>query len=162
MGELIHKEAVSEKLLENNIVIATAVVDMYAKYGFLSKAQEVLEKLPRRTLVSWNALIGGYVQHEQSKEAIDCYERLQSEGLCPDIITYVCILKACGIIRAIDRGKEVHDEIICRGLLMESLELGNALVDMYVTFGMLPKAQQVFNELPNRVDVYSFCKALEP
>eukprot|EP00250_Pteridium_aquilinum_P022500 c25392_g4_i4 orf=1-273(+) len=90
---------------------------MYAKCGSLSKAQDVLEKLPSRDVVSWSALIAGYAQRGQGEHALNCYERMQREGILPDAVTYACILKACGSIGAAEKGEEIHTEVHRQGLL---------------------------------------------
>ena len=81
-------------MLEKNVILGTVLVDMYAKCGMLKKAQQVLEDLPFRNIVSWSVLIAGCVQHGQSHEALNYFERMQSEGLLPDVVTFVCLLKA--------------------------------------------------------------------
>ena len=126
-------------------------VDMYAKCGVLSKAQQVLKELHLRNVVSWNALITGYADHGQGHEALNAFDQMQSEGFCPDDVTYMCILKGCGSIGAIDKGKQIHNEIVGRGLLETDIEkdivLGTALVDMYAKCGILERAQKVFDKL---------------
>ena len=150
-GEQIHNDIVRRGLLGRNIVLGNALVDMYAKCGLLSKAQEILEELPIRDVVSWNVLITGYANQGQCGEILHCFEQIQNEGLYPDAITFICILKACGTIGAIEKGKQIHDEISSRGLLKNDLVLGNALVDMYAKCGLLSKAQEILeNELPQQ------------
>ncbi|KAI5059667.1 hypothetical protein GOP47_0025986, partial [Adiantum capillus-veneris] len=148
MGKQIHDEIVSQGLLEKNVVLGSALVDMYAKCGVFTKAQQVLDKLAVQNVVSWTALITGFVQHGQGKEALGCFRQMQHEGLSPNAITYACLLKACGIMQDIDMGKQIHDEIVSQGLLKRDNVLCRALVDMYSKCGVLLEAQKVFNELP--------------
>ena len=154
-GTLIHEEIVSKDLLKKDISLASALVSMYAKCGALVKAHSGFEEIRVRNVVSWNALITGYVQHGQEHEALNSFERLRTEGFLPNAVTFTCILKACGSVGAIDKGKQIHDEIVNLGLLKEDLVLGNALVDMYVKYGMMEKAQEVLQKLLIR-DVVSW------
>ena len=62
----------------------------------------------------------------------------------------MCILKVCGSIRAIDKGKEIHDTLISLGLLEKNILLGTTLVNMYVKCNAREKAYQVIEELPIR------------
>ena len=45
-GKQIHDKIARQGLLQNNIVLGSALVDMYAKCGAVLKAQQVLEGLP--------------------------------------------------------------------------------------------------------------------
>ncbi|KAI5084852.1 hypothetical protein GOP47_0001021 [Adiantum capillus-veneris] len=152
-GKQIHDKIESQGLLQNNGVLATALVDMYAKCGALSAAQTVHNKLCFREVGFWNALAAGFAQEGQGEEVLDCFERMQHEGIPPDAVTYACILKACGILGMIEKGLEIHDKITRQGLLQNNLVLGAALVDMYVKCGALSKAQLVLEELPSRTVV---------
>mgnify|MGYP002775912112 FL=1 len=81
-------------------MIGNALIDMYVECCVLMKAQEVLEGLLGRDVVSWSALISGYIQQGQDLEAPKCYEHMQIEGLSPYVTSFICVLKACGNIRA--------------------------------------------------------------
>ena len=147
-GKEIHAEVVREGLLEKDILVGTTLVDMYAKCGTLAKAQEVFDHLRRRNVVSWSALIAGYVQHGHNEEALNCVRWMQREALSPNAVTFVSILKACGSIGAAGKGKEVHAEILREGLLDKNILVGNALVDMYAKCNMPLRAHDVFDSLP--------------
>ncbi|KAI5080114.1 hypothetical protein GOP47_0005593 [Adiantum capillus-veneris] len=149
-GKKIHEEISKQGLLEHDIILSTALVDMYAKCGCLPQAQGVLEKLPSRSVVSWNALVAGYAQQGHGRQALDCYEQMRCEGIQPDSVTYTCILKACAGIRAIDKGKQIHNEILRQGLLEHDIMLSTALVDMYAKCSALPQAQSVLEKLLSR------------
>ncbi|KAI5065566.1 hypothetical protein GOP47_0020261, partial [Adiantum capillus-veneris] len=154
-GELIHHEIAKQGLLLNDVMLGTALVDMYAKCGALSKAQDVLEKLTFRDVVCWNALIAGYAEEGQAEKALNCFECMQCEGIAPNAVTYLCILKACASVGASEKGKQVHDEITRQGLLQDNPALGSALVNMYAKCGALEKAQDVLDTLLYR-DVVSW------
>jgi pentatricopeptide repeat protein len=139
-------------LLKEDMVLGAALMDMYAKHGMLARAREVLEELMVRDVVVWNVLIAGYARQGQCHEASNCLSWL---SCAPDEATFICILSACGKIGAVDKGKQIHAEIVRRGLLETSLVLGNGLVDMYAKCGMLSKARQILDELPTR-DVVSW------
>ena len=136
-------------------MVGNALVDMYAKSGVLSLAHQVLENLPIRNVITWNALISGHVQHDQGHDAIQCFLWMQREGFSPDKVTFSCILKACGSIRDIHKGKQIHNLIVTGKFLEKNTVLGSALVDMYTKCGLLTSARQVLGELPIR-DVVSW------
>ena len=147
-GHRMHEDILKRRLLKKSIYIGTALVDLYAKCGALSKAQLVFDELPTQNVVSWTALIGGYAQYGHGEKALSCFEKMQQKGLSPDALTYVCILKACSSIKDAQKGSEIHAEIVKHGMLGNDSVLGTALVDMYVKCGAFAKAQQVFDVLP--------------
>ena len=73
MGGHIHAEIERLGLMETNLAIGNTLVDMYAKCGFLAKAQDVHDKIQTRDIISRNTLIFG--------------------GICP-----TCLLDVMGII----------------------------------------------------------------
>ncbi|KAH7365854.1 hypothetical protein KP509_18G049300 [Ceratopteris richardii] len=148
MGQEIHADLIKEGELENNMVIGTALVDMYAKCGALIEARKLFHELPTRDVVSWGALLDGYTQHTDGEEALECFEEMQEGGFAPDGATYICILKTCGNIGAAEKGQKIHAEIAGEGLFADDIVVINSLVDMYAKCGMLAEAQDVFDELP--------------
>jgi pentatricopeptide repeat protein len=150
-GKRAHIEIESRGLLfEGNIELCNALIDMYAKSGEMRRAQKVFDEACGRDVVSWNALISGFSQHGKGEEALQYFQKMKDAHISPDVITFVCVLKACGSIGALERGKQVHDEIISKGLLGEEAILSTALVDMYIKCGALGKAREVFDETPIR------------
>ena len=127
---------------------------MYAKCGVPAKAQEVLEELPTRNVISWNALLAGYVDNELNENIVCLFHQMQLEGVAPDVVTYVNLLKAFQFMKDINMGREVHNKIVICGL-EHDMFVGSSIVSMYTKCGMLSKAQQVLEELPIR-DVVSW------
>ena len=160
MGEMekaqhIHGEIARIGLLETDVFVGTALVDMYIKAGFLAKAQEVFDKLPAPNVVSWNALITGYGEHGSARQALACFKQMKLQKISPDLMTYASILKSCGSSGAIGNGQEIHAEIIKRGLERCSISVGNSLITMYANCGLIVEATEVFNDLELR-DVISW------
>ncbi|KAI5062550.1 hypothetical protein GOP47_0023089 [Adiantum capillus-veneris] len=146
-GQQLHAEIKQRGSLRTDIAVGNALVDMYAKCGLVGKSQEVFKELPVRSLVSWNVLISGYAQNMLNAEVLSCFEYMQSEGYCPDRITFLSLLKACGGMRAADGGQATHSAIVRVGLLEKDLAIGTALLDMYAKCAMLAEAQEVFDTL---------------
>ena len=150
MGEKLHEEVANRGLFEKNSVLGTALVDMYGKCGFLAKAQTVQDGMCGRDVISWSALVAGYVQQGQGYEALSCFKQMQSECIFPNAVTFVCLLKACGSIGILNIGEQIHSEILSRGIFDKEIAVGNALVDMYGKCGVPRKAHEVLEELPVR------------
>ena len=83
LGRQIHNKMQSKGLLEKDIVLSSALIDMYAQCGVIEKAQAVHGELPLRDVMSWTELIVGYVQHGKGHAVLNCLENMQIEGLLP-------------------------------------------------------------------------------
>lgn len=48
---------------ESDVSVATALIDMYAKCGSIQIARKLFDRMPKRDVVSWSAMISGYGMH---------------------------------------------------------------------------------------------------
>ncbi|KAJ7548401.1 hypothetical protein O6H91_07G010300 [Diphasiastrum complanatum] len=152
-GRCIHTQII-ENGLESDFYIGNTLVDMYAKCGDLDKAREVLHKLPKRSVVSWTALIAGYSRQGCGVEALELFKEMQQEGVRPDKVTFASIFKACGSMAFLDEGRLVHAQLMESRVEWDSF-IGSTLIDMYVKCKSLDEAQKVFRELPHK-DIVSW------
>mgnify|MGYP000544774971 CR=1 FL=1 len=154
-GTKLHGDILKRRgLLEKSPYLACTLISMYAKCGMIAKAQAVLDHLPYRNVVCWNALLAGYGQHGQGEEALKCFERMKKEGFSPNAITYLCILKACCSGGAIRNGQVIHANIVEIGLDGNHV-VGSSIVGMYASSGFFIDANNVFDKILNR-DVVSW------
>ena len=139
-------------------MLGNALVDMYARCVALGKAHKALNEFSVRDVASWTVLIAGYVEEGSNHKALNCFERIQTEGICPNVITYGFALKACSNIGVLDdKGKQIHDDVVNNRLceIKKDVVLGTALLGMYAKCGMLAKPQEVHNGILCR-DVVSW------
>ncbi|KAH7297370.1 hypothetical protein KP509_26G066800 [Ceratopteris richardii] len=128
---------------------------MYTKLGEMKKARVVFNELRVQNVVSWTTMMGGYCNHGQGEEALDCFFSMGKKEIYPNAVTFSCALKACGIVRAIRKGSEIHAELARQGFPKDNALVGNALLDMYAKCSVLGMAKQAFVELPVR-DIVSW------
>ena len=43
-------------------------------------------------------------------------KNIQNDGIAPHIVTFSCNLKVSSNIGALDKSKQIHEEVVCRGL----------------------------------------------
>jgi pentatricopeptide repeat protein len=139
---------------ENDHQIGNTLVAMLTKCGALMEAKAVFDRLLLRDVVSWTALITGYVENGKCKEALECYDQMQRENVNPNVVTFISAIKACGSLGAIHKGELLHEEVGRVGLDKDVL-VGSCLVDMYAKYGLLVKAEEVFDRLPAK-DLFSW------
>uniref|UniRef100_A0ACD5WZQ4 Uncharacterized protein n=1 Tax=Avena sativa TaxID=4498 RepID=A0ACD5WZQ4_AVESA len=87
-GRLIHALVLTRPALASDEVVATALLDMYAKCGIISSARKVFEEMHVRDLVVWNALLAGYARHGLPEHALVLAVKMRGLGLNPDRVTW--------------------------------------------------------------------------
>ena len=103
-----------------------------AKCGAVDEASNAFRMMPCRSVFSWSAMISAYVEYGNPEDAFEAYCSMQKDGIEPDSYTFVGLLKACGSIRDLEFGKQVHVHACKKGFRC-ILHVGNALVNMYGT-----------------------------
>lgn len=82
--------------LDASVVVGSSLIDMYSKCGQVKNAESMFQSLPKKNLVTWNAMISGYAQNGDSMKVILLFEQLKTErNLKPDGVTFLNVLVAC-------------------------------------------------------------------
>eukprot|EP01018_Ginkgo_biloba_P024981 Gb_25581 [translate_table: standard] len=139
---------------DSDVFVGNSLIDMYAKCGSIDDAVQVFDRMSHSDVVSWNAMTIGFVQNGYCVEALELFSQMQQLGVKPNSFTFVSILPACGRLKALQQGKEIHDYIIKSGF-ESHVFVGGTLVDMYSKCGIIEDAQQVFYKMFQR-DVVSW------
>ena len=148
-SEVIHEEIVSQGWLVKDIMLGNALVDLYAKCGMLTKAEETLEELPIRNVVSWSTVITGYAEQGQGHEALNSFERMKSEGICPDRVTFLCVLNACNQSLLLDEFQMCFGHIIRNCSIKLNIETYIYKIICFGCAGHFPVAMSVIKTLPS-------------
>ena len=125
----------------------------YAKCGSLAKAKHVLLDLRSRNIVSWNALMSGYVQQGQGEEALSCFEKMQDDGLFPDDGTFQCVLCACGHSGLLDEAQLLFNDMTKKYGITPTLEHHTCLVEAFGFAGDFDKAVSMIKVMPSCDDI---------
>lgn len=94
-GKLIHSSANKTTAL-SNVYVGSALINMYAKCGYVTEAFQVFDSMPERNLVTWKAMIVGYARNGLCQEALRLMYRMQAEGFKVDDYILGTVLTACG------------------------------------------------------------------
>ncbi|KAG1364549.1 Pentatricopeptide repeat-containing protein, chloroplastic [Cocos nucifera] len=127
-GALLHAHLIFWGL-DLNLVLKTALVDMYCKCRDMSAALRVFHQTPESDVMLWTALITGYSQVEDYREAISAFREMEAAGVTPNSFTYAGILSACASTPAPELGRQVHGRVVKVGLEHDA-SVGNALVHL--------------------------------
>lgn len=147
-GKSLHALIIEAGLLLDTYVGGT-LIDMYLKCGSFDDACRVFCGMAQPDVVSWSTVIGGCAQYGHGQKALNLFRQMQQEGVRPNQVTFVSILKACSSMAALNQGWLVHAQAIESGFESDSF-VGNALIDMYGRCGSLEDANCLFHKIPNR------------
>ncbi|GMN59256.1 hypothetical protein TIFTF001_028335 [Ficus carica] len=148
MGMEVVKVA-ADKEMEREKILGTAIICFLVKFGKIDNARGLFDRMTERDVVSWNSIIGGYVQASQFSEAFDVYFRMRNSGITPSPITIVSLIQSCITSGDLELGKCVHGCAIGMGMGNDILVL-TSLVNMYSNMGEIVSAFWVFNTMPMR------------
>ncbi|XP_020681763.1 pentatricopeptide repeat-containing protein At1g05750, chloroplastic-like [Dendrobium catenatum] len=92
-GQWIHRQA-THAGWDLDVVLITALVDMYCKYGCINAGFDVFLRMPQRSLSTWNSLIQGFSFSKGGAMALKWFLRMEEEGVRSDAVTLVGVLTA--------------------------------------------------------------------
>lgn len=144
-GEEIHA-AVIGMGYEQDVVIGTAVLNMYGKCGCLEDALIVFDRMHHLDTVSFTAIIDVCAQNGHCKEALDLLNEMQLRGFKPDTVTFICALDACN---KMDEGKAMQVATVVSGCELDVM-VGTSLINMFGRCNEPHEARAVFNRMPIR------------
>ncbi|XP_057873705.2 pentatricopeptide repeat-containing protein At4g30700-like [Cryptomeria japonica] len=153
LGMGIH-EIIIESGFLSDVVVASALVDMYVKCGSIFKACQLFNRMHQRDVVSWTTMIAGYAQNGFIEKALETYKQMQLANIKPSSTTFASILPVIAKMGALDQGIDIHQNIMEMGFLSNVI-VANSLIDMYSKCGRMYKARELFDNMPQR-DVVSW------
>ncbi|CAL0300628.1 unnamed protein product [Lupinus luteus] len=129
-----------------------SLINFYAKCGCHNYARQVLDEMPEQDVVSWTALIQGFVGQGNGTDGIALFCEMRKKGIRPNEFTVTTCLKACSMCLDMNFGKQVHAEAIKLSLLSDMF-IGSALVNLYAKCGEMDLADKVFFCMPEQNEV---------
>lgn len=154
-GKAIHGYSL-RNLPQKNIIIDNAMLDFYVRCGCLEVARYMFDNMTKRDVVSWTTIMGGYAQGGGCEEAVRLFQEMVGGGEAqPNEATIINVLAACSSAGSLVLGQWVHSYVNSRHDLKATINVGNALINMYVKCGRVGMANQVFNTLENK-DIISW------
>ncbi|KAL3641054.1 hypothetical protein CASFOL_016022 [Castilleja foliolosa] len=151
IGQYIHNY-INEQRLTLDVVLVTALVDMYARNGFLEKAISVFEKMERKDIKCWTVMILSYGVHGQAKRAITLFDRMEKEGFKPNEVTFLAVLNSCSHGGLVAEGVGFFKRMVEVYELRPSVEHYGCMIDLLGRAGLLEEAYGLIKGLPVEKD----------
>ncbi|MCO5560263.1 hypothetical protein L7F22_013874 [Adiantum nelumboides] len=165
IGQGLHADVCRSYNIWSDIVIGNTLISMYCKCGNVPQAESIFVELPKRDVVSWNAMLSAYVKHGQAENALRFYNKMQQEGVLPDQLTFVSAIQACSTFAdkkeadipkgqknnrvSFKIGQAIYTDACKRGFASDMM-IGNALVTLYGKCGTFSETEDLFSLLSER------------
>ncbi|KHN12944.1 Putative pentatricopeptide repeat-containing protein, mitochondrial [Glycine soja] len=158
-------------------------LNLYSKCGELDYTIKLFDRVSKRNMISWTAMINGFVHNLRFQKALSSFFQMRVEGEIATQFALASVLQAraslgaiqfgtqhvlcsalstCSALKASSFGKSLHSIIIKFGFECENF-VGNALTDMNSKSGDTVSASNVFQShfgwrnivsLTSIIDVY--------
>jgi pentatricopeptide repeat protein len=138
-GEQVHAQIIKTGFL-SDVVVGTALINMYNKCGNIEKASKAFVEMDTRTMILWTSMITGFSQHGRSQQALQLFEDMILVGVKPNQITFVGVLSACshaGMVKEAFSYFEMMQKVYKIKPVMDHFA---CLIDMFVRLGRLNEA----------------------
>ncbi|KAI4972325.1 hypothetical protein ZWY2020_003250 [Hordeum vulgare] len=151
LGAQLHAQAVVRGLRDgDNTILSTAILNFYASCREPDLARRVFDRMPRRSAITWNALIKGYAHAGRRDEALALFRCMtRQDRVAPDKYTFPALLSVIGrnhgggCVREL--GGAVHAQVVKSA--GQGSVCGCFLVSMYAATGALEDVKAVFDDV---------------
>lgn len=150
LGKWVHLYAKKNKI-EMDDELGSALIDMYSKCGSIDEAIKVFDTLPRKNLITWNAIIGGLALHGRANDALHYFSRMEEARVAPSGVTYIAVLTACSHAGLVEEGRFIFNHMINVGL-EPRVEHYGCMVDLLGRAGFLHEAEELILSMPFNPD----------
>eukprot|EP01018_Ginkgo_biloba_P009819 Gb_14458 [translate_table: standard] len=150
-GKEVHEDIVRSGF-QPDILVCNALTHMYAKCGSIEEAHKAFDGMPKRNVVSWNAMIVGYAIHGSGTQALRLFEQMKHSGTKPNRVTFVGVLSACCHAGLVDDGWRHFDCMSRVYDITPSVEHYSCMVDLLGRAGFLDEALDFINKMPIKPD----------
>lgn len=151
LGAMHRARFVSEYICRNrfslDLILGSAMIDMYAKCGSVESAREVFDMMKEKNVISWSAMIAAYGYHGKGKEALDLFRMMLSCAILPNKVTFVSLLYACSHAGLIEEGIRFFDSMWEEHAVRPDVKHYTCMVDLLGRAGRLDEAVKLIETM---------------
>ncbi|XP_061353922.1 pentatricopeptide repeat-containing protein At2g37310 [Gastrolobium bilobum] len=146
-GKEVHAYAI-RRSYDQNMYVATAIIDTYAKLGFIHGARQVFDQSGSRSLIIWTAIISAYAAHGDASLALGLYAQMLDKGIQPDPVTLTAVLTACAHSGLVDEAWEIFNVMPSKYGIQPLVEHYACMVGVLSRAGKLSEAANFISKMP--------------
>ncbi|KAG6744711.1 hypothetical protein POTOM_051349 [Populus tomentosa] len=145
----------------SDIARSNWLITRLTREGNINDARQVFDKMHERDVVTWTAVISGYIKCGLIVEARRLFDRVDAikdvvtwtamlsgydGGAKPNEGTFVNVLGACSDLAGLGEGQQVH-LLISKSVYLDRTYVASALLNMYSKCGELSIARKIFDDV---------------
>ncbi|KAL5733600.1 hypothetical protein ACOSQ2_033292 [Xanthoceras sorbifolium] len=134
--------------LDMNLILGTALIDMYSKCGCIEEALMVFEQLPKKDVYPWTAMINGLAMHGDVLSCLNFFSSMLRSGVQPNEVTFIGVLSACAHGGLVDEGCKLFKSMRDDHKLEPNVDHYGCMVDLLGRAGYLEEARKLIECMP--------------
>ncbi|KAH1090791.1 hypothetical protein J1N35_018048 [Gossypium stocksii] len=180
LGSLIHGYVCKLGLDKEDVMVGTALVEMYSKGEQVEVAKLVFDAMIVKNLVSWNTMIDGYMRNREYEKAVEVFDEMPQR----DVISWTALINGFAkrgfYEEALDWFREMMifgvepdyvtiiavltacanlgtlsvglwvHRLVLKQSFRNNVRVNNSLIDMYSRCGCIEFAREVFDKMQKR------------
>ncbi|XP_073156987.1 pentatricopeptide repeat-containing protein At1g31920-like [Henckelia pumila] len=147
VGKSFHSYII-RNAIELDVSLATAILNMYSKYGLVKEAFHIFNSVGNKYVQSWTVMISCLADYGHGKEAISLFTRMEKTGLLPDRMSFSAILSACSHNGLVNEASELFEKMVNVYSILPTLEHYGCMVDLLGRAGKIEEAYRLIMSMP--------------
>lgn len=161
VGKTIHAHLVVTNNVsrKTDITRTNSLINLYVKCDRLSAARKLFDRMRQRNVVSWGALMAGYLHKGLTLEVLGLFKSMVSiDSMSPNEYILSTVISSCSDGGSVEEGRQVHGCVLKSGMVFHQY-VKNALVHMYSRCSEVEGAMRVL-DLVRGYDIVSYNSVL--
>lgn len=149
---------------DSDVVVASSIVDMYAKCKRIDCARQVFDSITKGDLVLWNTMLAAYAELGRSGETLKLFYQMQLESVPPNVISRNSVILGFLKNGQVNEAKDMFLQMQSLGI-QPNLVTWTTLVSGLAENGLGYEAILIFQQMqeagirPNAVSIVSVLTA---
>ncbi|KAF3457488.1 hypothetical protein FNV43_RR02146 [Rhamnella rubrinervis] len=150
VGKTIHAHLVIKNQISSKTGInqTNSLINLYVKCDQLSLARKLFDLMHERNVVSWGALMAGYLHNGLALEVLGLFKSMiLIDNMCPNEYILTTVISSCSNCGRVEEGRQCHGHVLKRGMVFYQY-VKNALIHMYSKCSEVEGAMRVLDMVP--------------
>ncbi|KAG9456342.1 hypothetical protein H6P81_000850 [Aristolochia fimbriata] len=139
---------------DQNVVVGSALVDMFAKCGSLDEAREAFDMVKEKNVFTYSAMVVGLAMHGCALPAMQLFEEMVNSGTVPNGVTFIGVLTACSHAGYVDRGRQYFSTMREKYEIAPTADHYACMVDLLGRAGHVEEAFDLIQHMPADISLH--------